>query len=56
MLDVSAQESPSAEAKAAIANVRALVDSGKAVLKIKDHEAMAEVTRKLTTLLQGAAA
>ena len=56
MLDVSLEENPSEQAKAAVANVRALVDSGKAALKVRDNEAMAEVTRKLTTLLQGASA
>jgi molecular chaperone DnaK len=56
MLDVSLEENPSEQAKAAVSNVRALVDSGKAALKVRDNAAMADVTRKLTTLLQGASA
>ncbi|MFL5318874.1 MAG: Hsp70 family protein, partial [Myxococcaceae bacterium] len=53
VLEVSARENPGPEAQAAVANVRALIDSGRAALKVKDTGTMADVTRRLTGVLTG---
>ncbi|MBX5484177.1 MAG: Hsp70 family protein [Myxococcaceae bacterium] len=52
MLDQSANENPSEEARAAVASVRTLVDLGRAALKANNLQQIAEVRNRLSRLVR----
>jgi molecular chaperone DnaK len=52
MLEASATENPSEGATAAVANVRSLIDAGRAALKAQDSAQMANVTRMIEKLVR----
>jgi molecular chaperone DnaK len=51
LLEKSAEENPSDEAKAAVGQMKVLLDQGRAAVKTKDTAQMAEVTRMLERLV-----
>ncbi len=51
LLEKSAEENPSEEAMTAVGQMRVLLDQGRAAVKSKDTEQMAEVTRMLERLV-----
>lgn len=51
ILERSAQENPSADAEQAVATVKTLLDLGRAAMKSKNAEQMAEVSRRFSQLL-----
>ncbi|ATB35146.1 molecular chaperone DnaK [Cystobacter fuscus] len=53
LLQHGAEENPGEEAQAAVANVRSLLESGRAALEAQDAERCAQVARQLTQLLAG---
>jgi molecular chaperone DnaK len=53
LLQHTAQENPSEQANAAVANVKSLLASGHAALEAHDAEQCAQVARQLTQLLSG---
>jgi molecular chaperone DnaK len=53
LLQQSAQESPSPQATAAVANVKSLLESGHTALETRNAEQCAQVARQLTALLSG---
>jgi molecular chaperone DnaK len=53
LLEHSSEENPSEQARAAVANVRSLLESGRAALEAQDAGQCAQVARQLSQLLSG---